>query len=550
MYEVDSNTRAFIESRTRYFEWTGMIQYSDNATYYNKTMYFSMSDIVQGTGVITRTLSSDGGLKIGGVYSSELTISLRLSISRYKLYGGKIVLWVQPVARHMSTWGDLGAFTWEGISGRKWYELARHERIFMGTWYISEMSQEKGGILNITAYDGIERWLDQKASDYSSYSPNQLLYFASSVSGGYYYESSYNKWTEGDRSLPNANRVVRFSVTNEKFETYRDYFAKACEALCVNAVNARSDSYWDGIKLVPYTNEPVKTIRASRRFSSVLSDYKCYYSGMYATFLEGEVSEYFSNTQASGRDDGLVYNMGANPFLQFPDAAVRRAALQEIMDLLSGFVYVPFSASIPFDPTLDIGDVVRFEDNQARSSDIGMITNMTVRINGEMEISCDGDNPKLNAAQNRFTRNISGLLESSNALVGSQSFWMVTAENTQAYDVGNGSVTVMTAQFTTSVQYTRAAVAITVTFTLTASATITLVTSAPWQSYATTETLQAGQHTMTQTHGGTIQYKGTHAVSVTMLASDTETAVDALIRDLTARVKALEDKEDDGNGGE
>lgn len=80
MYAVSKAYIKAIKGRSRSVEWYGHITLKDGTN-----CDFDNSNIVQGTGTLSKLCSSQSSVDLGGVYASELQISLRLNIDRYKL---------------------------------------------------------------------------------------------------------------------------------------------------------------------------------------------------------------------------------------------------------------------------------------------------------------------------------------------------------------------------------------------------------------------------------------------------------------------------------
>ena len=125
MYSASAAFLTAIKSNIRTFHWSGTISTPTPIT-------FGDSDIIEGN--IVRSISGDS-LEIGSVYSSQLTLEVKLTVSRYELYGCTITLNVQL----------------DGVA----------DVIPMGMFTITEALQSVGAI-KITAYDNMIKFDDVK----------------------------------------------------------------------------------------------------------------------------------------------------------------------------------------------------------------------------------------------------------------------------------------------------------------------------------------------------------------------------------------------------
>lgn len=106
MYAVSKAYTKAIKGRNRNVEWYGHITSKDGSSY-----DFNNSDIVESTGTLSKSCSSQSSIDLGGVYASELQISLRLDADRYKLSEAEIQLFVRlNYMDSVKTWGGCIGF--------------------------------------------------------------------------------------------------------------------------------------------------------------------------------------------------------------------------------------------------------------------------------------------------------------------------------------------------------------------------------------------------------------------------------------------------------
>lgn len=479
MYSASADFLTAIKSNIRVFHWSGTISTPTPIT-------FGDSDIIEGN--IVRSIAGES-LEIGSVYSSQLSLEVKLSVSRYELYGCNITLNVQ-------------------LDGAL-------DVIPMGTFIITEALQGIGTI-KITAFDSMIKF-DDVAFNVAS---NAVIRFpydwldtmctACGVALGS---------TVGDiQALPNGNRKTGFADVVADASTWRDVLGYLASYLGAYAYIGRDGELYLG----QYGYISTDTVPASFRFTSQLSDFRTTYDGLYATFKEEGLQEYVSNNNSGG----IVLDLGVNPFLQFNDQTNRLSALQEIIDSWNGVYYVPYSSDMPLIPIYDVGDVLTFVDNQAGAYDLGAITEITYYIGGSMNVICSGDNPRLAEAQDRFTKSVAGLSKDYNngQEVGGKNFWLLHTENTDALTVGNSKTQVAEIEYNQTVDVQRMGLMFTCEGTLSQTATavilITVDDDILYEFEVTEEKLPNGKRILNSTCGFRITGKGTHTAKVYLTITD------------------------------
>jgi hypothetical protein len=194
--------------------------------------------------------------------------------------------------------------------------------------------------------------------------------------------------------------------------------------------------------VIPFANSPVMDVPASWRYSTKIADYITRYTGLYATYRAGGLTEYFKVDP----DNGLIYNIGTNPLLQIASTPDRSEIIQGIINHLAATSYTPFEAEIPGDPSLDPMDVLSLSGGQAQG-EIACITEIVIRINGKSTIKCVGENPRLNQAKSRYTKDIEGLLAQNEGVEGTSTFWMSDAYSPADMLIGEEEAVVTATQF-------------------------------------------------------------------------------------------------------
>ena len=406
MYEVSQEYKDAIRRQTRKFEWYGTITAKNGRVY-----HFTNKDIVKGSGTLTRSCAGSTSLELGSVYAAELDISLYLDVDRYSLYDAEIDL--SFVCQHhvKNIWNNLRSFTWGAMHTRTWNDRGPTETIPMGKFVVAEATRTLT-VLQLKAYDYMLKFDKSMKNSGTVRTPYEWLKYACEVCN-----VALGVTEAQVAAMPNGTRSLSWTNLEEDM-TYRDMIAQVSTVLCGVCQIDRSGA----LVVIPFSNTPVMDIPASWRYSSKIADYITKYTGLYATYRAGGLTEYYHVNP----DDGLIYNIGTNPLLQIAATSLRSEILQGIINNLAATTYTPFEADIPGDPALDPMDVLSLSGGQA-TGEIACITEIVIRINGKNHIKCVGENPRLNQAKSRYTKDIEGLLAQQEGVEGTSTFWMSDA---------------------------------------------------------------------------------------------------------------------------
>ena len=478
MYSVSAAFLSAIKSNIRVFHWSGTINTPTPIT-------LSDDDIIEGS--IVRSIAGDS-LEIGSVYSSQLTLKLGLSISRYELYGCEI-----SISCSLAGVADV---------------------IPMGTFIITEALQSVGEI-TITAFDSMVKFDDvtfSASANNSLKNPYNWLSQMCTACG-----VTLGNTKAEIEALPNGRRMTGFADCVTDVQTWRDVLGYLGAYLGGFAYIGRDNKLYIGT----YGTTSVDTIPSSFRSSSELSDFRTTYDGLYAIYKNDGVQEYVSNTNSGG----IVLDLATNPFLQITESTNREAALQEIIDAWDGIYYVPYSSDLPLMPHYDPADVLTFIDNQAGVYDYGAITEITYNIREAMNVICSGDNPRLAEAQDRFSKTIEGLSSeySNGQEVGGKNFWLLHSENTESLTVGFTKTQVSEIEYNQTTDVQRLGFMFTCDGDLSATALIKVEITVDDELDNTFEVSQKylnGRRHIPVTWGSHITGKGLHTAKVYMTVTD------------------------------
>lgn len=513
MYPVSDLALQVIRSDDRSFQWIGNITLSDG-TVHN----FDMSNIVQGSGSLRQSCNAPG---IGEAASTELTVQMFLDdVDVESLKNAVIGLTCRIISRiDIDTWGDAFAYTWSDVNGVQWGadQKTLSTDVPLGIFNVKKAKRAMDSI-RITAYDNMQKF-DQTITSLgtASRSPLSWLNLVCSRCGVPLGISSYTLAT-----FPNGTREMVFAESDSTITTYRDVIQQIAAALCATAVMDRMGR----LTLVPCAAEPILEFAPSDRFSSEFEDYKTTYTGLYAQYQVSGIQEYYKNT-TTAKDTGSIIDLGINPFLQISKDSVRKAAVQSIADKFKDFAITPFDISIPHDPTLELMDVISFTGNHAPSNAQAPITDLTMTLNGDVQIRCEvGETAEglLRKDKEMSGGGISGDSASSGISYGSGSFWL----NIASFPENSATITQDTITTTLDVditiENTRTQIAWTGFYSLDDSA---LVTAKIYVDSTLVYTIQdaqtAGHHTLNVTTGYELTKKGKINFRVVLGVSDGST---------------------------
>ena len=279
------------------------------------------------------------------------------NVDRYELFKGTVTLFFQLK-----------------ISNSEW------ETVPVGIFTIAEPPERSQNVVTIHAYDAMLNFNKDFGVTLIG-SPFYLLNYACNACGvelGTSQEAIAN-YTNGT--------VETYTYQELEIYTYRDFIGYIASYLCCYAyIGVDGKLYLD-----QYGETVTREISPGWRFEYKPKDYEAYYTAISAYFAVSEETE-----RIILRNDGLTYELGINPLIQFNADDVRKSVLTNIISRLANVVYTPFTATVPCDPSLMVGDVLNFTGNHAVDGKLSAITKQVIKINGNMELSCVGSDPNLN----------------------------------------------------------------------------------------------------------------------------------------------------------
>ena len=358
MYPVSDEYLSKIQENTVQVNWYGAIRTVNGVVY-----SFDPSIIVEGTGKITRQICSHDDIEIGTTCSAELSISLYLeNVSRYELYNATVTPFFQLL---------LNDGNWETVP--------------LGVFTITEPPERSENAVSIHAYDGMQKFNKDFGLTLQG-NPYYMLTYACNACG-----VTLGSTQEEIANFTNGT-VDTYTYPEAEIYTYRDLVGYVASYLCCFAYIGVDDKLY----LKQYGMKADREISADWRFDYKPQDYECYYTSLTAYFMVSEETETY--TLSGG---GLTYNLGANPIIQFNADDLRKSVLTNILNKLATLSYTPFTAKVPCDPSLMVGDVLNFTGNHAVNEKLSVITKQVIKINNSMELVCTGSDPDAEALTQR-----------------------------------------------------------------------------------------------------------------------------------------------------
>lgn len=489
MYPASAEFITAIKSNVRHIHWNGSIDLDTPITFDDKNIVSCN---------VLRSISGNK-LDIGTVYSAQITAELILpSVSRYELYGRTTEVFV--------TVDDVA------------------DVIPMGVYTITEATQTADHI-SIKGYDDMVKFEEVPfvpSAHTEIQNPYAWLVDACTACG-----VVLGNTLSDISGMPNGKRSVGYADVVADVKTWRDVLGYISSLLGGYCYIGRDRKLYIGL----YSNAIDDTVPASFRSSSNLSDYRTTYNGIRNIFKEDAIQEYTSNEN----EDGLVLDLGTNPFMQFTKDTNRIKALQEIIDVWNDVYYVPFNATMPLIPTYDAGDVLKFVDNQADQYDIGVITEITYSTDGSMTVKCSGDNPQLASAQDRFAKSVSGLSSeySNTRNIGNKEFWIISTTNTDAITVGSTEIQITEIEWQQNTYVQDIEMLLTVDALLSATADVQIRMnvddSVDYEMLVTESKSLIGERVFHCTNPQKVTGTGTHTAKVYMTVTDIPLKVGDLV---------------------
>ena len=368
---------------------------------------FHDSNIVKGTLKIDNQCSNGTELEIGSVYIGEMTCVFR-GIDFTGEWMGKTITLTEEL--------KVGDNAWEPVP--------------IGVYHVVEAQHQETGVY-VVAYDVMD-YLDKPWSvSATAGKPWDYLMLIQQRTG-----IQYAQTEQEIQALPNGNTAFALYTEND-ISTFRDLLFWIAQ-LMVCFVTATRDG-----KLVfrQFGSTPIDEVGERIRWEgSSFSDYVTRYTGVSLTKADDQSTVY----KHAEMDDGLTYNLGANPFLQTgnPDNA-----LNAILTALLEIAYTPFSVDRSGCPMYDLGDVLRFPDGIGGNR-IGCVMAYEYDYHDVYMIDGYGANPALYGAQSKAEKEIAGIASKNTT----NQIQYYTYTNAEEYEIRSDYQEIISIRFGSSKQ--------------------------------------------------------------------------------------------------
>lgn len=319
MYPTSNDYQTAVTKNARAHKLTGTVAGSA----------FGGSDVIRNTFSVKNQFCPATKIELGGVYIGELDLTF-----------------TKTFADSMNLRGS-----WKGktITVSLWIELAdgTFEAVPMGVYTIADANWVDAG-LQIVAYDVMGELDKTLTFDTTTGTIGDFLALIAQEC-----DVVFDMTAEDIAALVNSDQVLSI-YPGSPMETFRDLLSQLC-IVCASYATATRDGKLV-IRPLPDTSTSVRTIPATLRYSTSFRDYTSFYTQLNVTNMEDNTVSVYVNDNPNG----LIMDIGGNPFLQYGIQSVVAARRQAIIDAIEPFEATPFSVTILPDPSLDLGDVITF----------------------------------------------------------------------------------------------------------------------------------------------------------------------------------------------
>ena len=363
MYNVSDTYKELIKAPVRYTGISGAARLRDGTI-----IHLTDDNIAAGSLSITQKMNGRGDFRPGGVYSGELSCSLKGFAGKTSDLDGAAIR-LAFILYHDS---DMQA--------------AKSETVPLGRFYVDGSSiKRRNDTVTLSAFDGMALF-DVEATERSG-TLYELVCGACSAAG-----VSLGMTQAEFEALPNAAQAVK--INTARIQTERDLLMYVGMMTASFARISRSNE----LEFVPLTCErndggvivPVREIAGNIRFNTDFSDDTTCIAKLF-TRRNGAAVYSTSEISAGGSEKLAVMELNENPLLaELSDDVVAAVLNNELLQMFKCLNRV-FDSSFTGDPALEIGDYVRLRGGAIdtdRGYATGMITSQIWRYRGQHTIKC------------------------------------------------------------------------------------------------------------------------------------------------------------------
>ena len=363
MYNVSDTYRELIKAPVRYTGISGAARLRDGTI-----IHLTDDNIAAGSLSITQKMNGRGDFRPGGVYSGELSCSLKGFAGKTSDLDGAAIR-LAFILYHDS---DMQA--------------AKSETVPLGRFYVDGSSiKRRNDTVTLSAFDGMALF-DVEATERSG-TLYELVCGACSAAG-----VSLGMTQAEFEALPNAVQTAK--INTARIQTERDLLMYVGMMTASFARISRSNE----LEFVPLTCErndggvivPVREIAGNIRFNTDFSDDTTCIAKLF-TRRNGAAVYSTREISAGGSEKLAVMELNENPLLaELSDDVVAGVLNNELLQMYKCLNRV-FDSSFTGDPALDVGDYVRLRGGAIdtdRGYATGMITSQIWRYRGQHTIKC------------------------------------------------------------------------------------------------------------------------------------------------------------------
>lgn len=363
MYNVSDTYRELIKAPVRYTGISGAARLRDGTI-----IHLTDDNIAAGSLSITQKMNGRGDFRPGGVYSGELSCSLKGFAGKTSDLDGAAIR-LAFILYHDS---DMQA--------------AKSETVPLGRFYVDGSSiKRRNDTVTLSAFDGMALF-DVEATEREG-TLYELVCGACTAAG-----VSFGMTQAEFEALPNAAQTAK--INTARIQTERDLLMYVGMMTASFARISRSNE----LEFVPLTCErndggvivPVREIAGNIRFNTDFSDDTTCIAKLF-TRRNGAAVYSTREISAGGSEKLAVMELNENPLLaELSDDEVAAVLNNELLQMYKCLNRV-FDSSFTGDPALEIGDYVRLRGGAIdtdRGYATGMITSQIWRYRGQHTIKC------------------------------------------------------------------------------------------------------------------------------------------------------------------
>lgn len=363
MYNVSDTYRELIKAPVRYTGISGAARLRDGTI-----IHLTDDNIAAGSLSITQKMNGRGDFRPGGVYSGELSCSLKGFAGKTSDLDGAAIR-LAFILYHDS---DMQA--------------AKSETVPLGRFYVDGSSiKRRNDTVTLSAFDGMALF-DVEATERSG-TLYELVCGACTAAG-----LSFGMTQTAFEALPNGTQSA--DINTARIQTERDLLMYVGMMTASFARISRSNE----LEFVPLTCErndggvivPVREIAGNIRFNTDFSDDTTCIAKLF-TRRTGAAVYSTKEISAGGSEKLAVMELNENPLLaKLSDSDVTAVLNNELLQMYKCLNRV-FDSSFTGDPALDVGDYVRLRGGAIdtdRGYATGMITSQIWRYRGQHTIKC------------------------------------------------------------------------------------------------------------------------------------------------------------------